>query len=55
MRLRIRTTLFLVTIAQFAWGQTSESAKAGHSRGKIRDRTLRSARENRQNDLSFSF
>jgi len=27
MRLRIRTTLFLVTIAQFAWGQTSESAK----------------------------
>ena len=27
MRLRIWTTLFLVTIAQFAWGQTSGSAK----------------------------
>src|SRR6266478_1695594 len=27
MRLRIWTTLFLVTIAQFAWGQTSGNAK----------------------------
>ncbi len=27
MRLRIWTTLFLVTSAQFAWGQTSGSAK----------------------------
>ena len=27
MRLRICTTLFLVTIAQFAWGQTNGSAK----------------------------
>jgi hypothetical protein len=27
MRLRICTTLFLVTIAQFAWGQTKEGAK----------------------------
>ena len=27
MKLRIWTTLFLVTVAQFAWGQTSGSAK----------------------------
>jgi len=27
MRLRIWTTLFSLTLAQFAWGQTSESPK----------------------------
>jgi hypothetical protein len=44
--------------ADFA-GQKQEWAlhfrDSSHSRGEIRDRTLRSARENRQNDLSLSF
>jgi len=33
MRLRIWTTLFLVTVAQFAWGQTSGNSKLVNTEG----------------------